>query len=184
MATWQNTSLIMLRTMLNDAGCSESTYSNKRLEDLLITSAYLLPAEANFSNDYTIDVELRTVSPDPAASSTADGVDFINLMVLKAACMADQGSFRDAALLQGVSARVGPASIQTSNYGAYLHQLLKDGPCASYKTLLERFNYSYDGKQIIRAVMSPFVSNNFDPSKQTGGSDDTFFSSTQRNRGY
>ena len=35
MATWQNTSLIMLRTMLNDAGCDAVKYTPQRLDDLL-----------------------------------------------------------------------------------------------------------------------------------------------------
>ena len=56
MATWQNTSLIMLRTMLNDAGCDTVRYTPQRLNDLLITSAYLLPLEVNFQNDYLVDV--------------------------------------------------------------------------------------------------------------------------------
>ena len=49
--SWQNSSLIMLRTMLNDAGCDgNNTYSTQRLEDLLITSAYFLPIDINFKN--------------------------------------------------------------------------------------------------------------------------------------
>jgi len=59
--SWQNTSLIMLRTMLNDAGCDgTNTYTNSRLEDLLITSAYFLPIDINFSSDYVVDVGAYT----------------------------------------------------------------------------------------------------------------------------
>ena len=45
--SWQNTSLLMLRTMLNDAGVNETRYSTQRLEELLITGAYFLPLEIN-----------------------------------------------------------------------------------------------------------------------------------------
>jgi len=166
MATWQNTSLLMLRTMLNDAGCGESKYSNDRLEDLLITSAYLLPIDVNFNTTYTVDVEAYTISPDPI--SQADGTDFISFMVLKAACIADEGNFRTAALLQGVSARCGPATITTSSYGGYLKELLTAGPCKSYDNLTNEYNFSYEGKAIIKAVMSPFAANDFDPSNQLG----------------
>jgi hypothetical protein len=162
MATWQNTSLIMLRTMLNDAGCDSVRYTPQRLDDLLITSAYLLPIEVNFKNDYVVDVELRTVTPNPIDQE--DGDEFINLLVLKAACMADEGNFRTAALAQGVTARIGPASLQTSSYGQYLGTLLNEGPCKAYTTLVELYNMSYDGSKIIRAVMSPFVANDYDPS--------------------
>ena len=84
MATWQNTSLIMLRTMLNDAGCDSVRYTPQRLEDLLITAAYLLPLEINFQNDYVVDVELRTITPDPInPTKQEDGDEFVNLFVDK-----------------------------------------------------------------------------------------------------
>lgn len=182
MATWQNTSLLMLRTMLNDAGCGESKYSNDRLEDLLITSAYLLPIDINFNTTYTIDVEAYTISPDPI--SQTDGTDFISFMVLKAACIADEGNFRTAALLQGVSARCGPATITTSNYGGYLKELLTAGPCKSYDSLSNEYNFSYEGKQIIKAVMSPFAANDFDPGNQLGQLGQADLQNPIRQRGY
>jgi hypothetical protein len=161
MATWQNTSLIMLRTMMNDAGCGETRYTNARLEQLLITAAYFLPVEINFSNSYLVDVEANTISPDPIGQT--DGVEFINLMVLRAACIADEGNFRTSALLQGVKARCGPAILDTNTYGQYLKELLTKGPCKAYESLKDEYNFGYDGARIIRAVMSPFVSNDFDP---------------------
>ena len=182
MATWQNTSLLMLRTMLNDAGCGESKYSNDRLEDLLITSAYLLPIDVNFNTTYTVDVEAYTISPDPISQS--DGTDFISFMVLKAACIADEGNFRTAALLQGVSARCGPATITTSSYGSYLKELLTAGPCKSYSSLTNEYNFSYEGKQIIKAVMSPFAANDFDPSNQLGSIGAADLQNPIRQRGY
>ena len=111
--TWQNTSLIMLRTMLNDAGCDAVRYPPQRLSDLLITAAYFLPLDINFSTAFVVDVEARTITPNPIDQT--DGDEFINFMVLRAACLADEGNFRTAALAQGVSARLGPASLQTSN---------------------------------------------------------------------
>ena len=162
MATWQNTSLIMLRTMLNDAGCDSVRYTPQRLNDLLITSAYLLPLDINFKNTYVVDVELRTITPDPIQQT--DGDEFINLLVLKAACLTDEGNFRTAALAQGVTARIGPASLQTSSYGQYLGTLLNEGPCKTYSKLVELYNMGYDGSKIIRAVMSPFVANDYNPS--------------------
>ena len=128
----------------------------------MITSAYLLPLEVNFKSAYVVDVELRTITPDPIAET--DGDEFINLLVLKAACMTDEGNFRTAALAQGITARIGPASLQTSSYGQYLGTLLNDGPCKAYSKLVEAYNMGYDGSKIIRAVMSPFVANDYDPS--------------------
>ena len=165
--SWQNTGLIMLRTMLNDAGCGgTNTYSTQRLEDLLITSAYFLPMDINFNTTYIIDVSAHSISPDPVEQT--DGPEFISFMVLKAACLLDEGAFRNAALLQGVTARLGPASIQTGAYGAQLAVLLQQGPCKSFEELKKSYNFSYEGKKIIRAVMSPFVSNAFNPTNMGG----------------
>ena len=164
--TWQSTSLVMLRTLLNDAGCDTVKYSHQRLDDLLITAAYIVPMEVNFSTDYSINVEARTITPNPIDQS--DGDELINLIVLKSACIADEGNFRTAALAQGVTARIGPASLQTSSYGQYLGTLLNEGPCKAYSRLVEVYNMSYDGSKIIRAVMSPFVANDYNPSNMFG----------------
>ena len=166
--TWQNTSLIMLRTMLNDAGCSTVKYTPQRLDDLLITAAYFLPTEINFSSDFVVNVTTRTITPDPGETATSDGDEFISLMVLKAACIADEGNFRTAALAQGVTARCGPAVLQTSSYGQYLCTLLNEGPCKSYEELKKKYNFSYDGGRILRAVMSPFAANKYDPTNRLG----------------
>ena len=158
-ATWQNTGLIMLRTILNDAGCDTNKYTTERLQQLLVTAAYFLPLDINFVSTYTVDVEAQTISPDPMQQD--DGAAFINFMVLKAACMADEGNFRTAALLQGVTARCGPAALDTRNHGEYLKALLSSGPCRMYEELSTQYNFSYDGGQVLKAVMSPFVSNDF-----------------------
>ena len=182
--SWQNTSLLMLRTMLNDAGVSETRYSTQRLEELLITGAYFLPLEINFNSAYTVNVSTYAIAPDPGSSGApADGEEFISFMVLKAACIADEGNFRNAALLQGVNARVGPAHINTSAYGSHLTTLLTEGPCKAFQELKERYNFSYEGKKIIRAVMSPFAANKFDPRSMLGGVGEGDLQNPIRNRG-
>jgi len=171
----------MLRTMLNDAGCGgDNKYSTQRLEELLITSAYLLPLEINFDTTYTIDVGAYTISPNPDGES--DGADLISFMVLKSACLSDESNFRTAALLQGVSARVGPAAIQTSTYGAQLATLLNEGPCKAFEELKKEYNFSYDGKKIIRAVMTPFASNSFNPTNMLGSMGEADLQNPIRNR--
>ncbi len=174
--------MLMLRTMLNDAGCSSSTYTTDRLEDLLITSAYFLQIDLNFSNTYVVDIERRTISPNPIGQT--DGSEFISFMVLKAACLVDESNFRTAALLQGVKARCGPAILETNTYGQYLKELFTAGPCKTYETLKDAYNFSYEGSRIIRAVMSPFASNDFDPGSNLGGTGQQDTNSSHRGRYY
>jgi hypothetical protein len=182
--SWQNTSLLMLRTMLNDAGVSETRYSTQRLEELLITSAYFLPLEINFNSTYVINISAYTITPDPGVTNPpADADEFISFMVLKAACIADEGNFRNAALLQGVNARVGPAHINTSAYGAHLTTLLTEGPCKAFQELKKEYNFSYEGKKIIRAVMSPFAANKFDPRSMLGAIGEADLQNPIRDRG-
>ena len=180
--SWQNTSLIMLRTLLNNASCSTEKYTDDRLMDLLLTSAYIIRIDINFNTTYTVNVGSQTISPNPEAQT--DGDEFISFMVLKAACLTDESNFRTAALLQGVSARCGPASITTANYGGYLKELLTAGPCKSYDNLSSEYNFSYEGKRIIKAVMSPFAANDFDPGTQMGQLGIGDVQNSHRQRGY
>jgi hypothetical protein len=147
--------------MLNDSGAD--TYTTDRLQDLILASAYFLIAEINFNTTYVVTVSVTVtsdnVTPDPLLQ--VDGYEFISLVVLKAACMLDESSFRTAALLQGVKARCGPAVIETNKYGDQLKTLLTQGPCAAFDQLKKQYNFSYEGKKIVRAIMSPFVSNEF-----------------------
>ena len=181
MATWQNTSLIMIRAMLNDAGCGTSTYTTDRLNELLITAAYMLPIDINFATAYVVDVEQSTITPDPITKT--DGPEFINFMVLRAACMADEGNFRNSALLQGVKARCGPAILETSAYGQYLRDLLTKGPCKTYIDMKDAYNISYEGGRILRAVMSPFTSNDWSPPIGGGSNSLQDTNNALRNRG-
>ena len=180
--SWQNTSLIMLRTLLNDASCSTEKYTDDRLMDLLLTSAYIIRIDINFNTTFTVNVGKQTITPNP--EDQTDGDEFISFMVLKAACLTDESNFRTAALLQGVSARCGPATITTTNYGGYLKELLTAGPCKSYDNLSSEYNFSYEGKRIIKAVMSPFVANDFDPSNQLGSIGSADLQNPFRQRGY
>ena len=60
------------------------------------------------------------------------------------------------------------ASLQTGGYGAQLLNLLSLGPCKAYEELKKQYNFGYKGKQVIRAIMGPFVSNDFNPPAQGG----------------
>jgi len=179
--SWQNDTQLMLRTMLNDAGCGgENRYSTQRLEELLITAAYFLPTEINFSSTYVISISTYAITPNPDDQS--DGDELAAFMVLKAACLADEGNFRNAALLQGVNARVGPAHINTSTYGSHLATLLTEGPCKSFEELKKIYNFSYAGKKIIRAVMSPFAANSFNARSMLGALGEADLQNPLRNR--
>ena len=106
------------------------------------------------------------ISPDPTDNN--DDI-FISLTCLKAACIIDQSSLRTKAALEGIRAALGPASLSVGGSLAGLKMILEMGPCASYEELTSH----WDVKEAtaVRAVLSPFVGNNFDPTSLTYPSD-------------
>jgi hypothetical protein len=157
---WYDEMLIMLRLTINDVA-DTPTYSDSRLVQLLSLAAMQVVQEIDvFGRRYTVNVKRLTVSPDPSADELRD-VTFMNLVVLKAACIADESSYRTQALSEGVRVSCGPSSIAVGgNLKGYL-DLLKNGPCKAYADMKKQFVFMNANN--IRAVFSPFVSNDFDP---------------------
>ena len=153
---WQDTAIPILRTLLNDAGCGESSYTETRLEELCIAAAHFNVQELPFSTSYTVSIPNVTISPDPESD-----VEFINFMVLRGACIADQGLFRERALLAGLEARCGPAILRTMQHVTGFQTLLVEGPCKAFQELKDSFIFG--NTDVIRAVLSPFVGNEFQP---------------------
>lgn len=157
--SWRSEMVPLLRNIINDVNEDSYTYTDARLQELLITAAQLVIVDiTNLSTTYTIDMTEISISPDP--TSTRDDA-FINFVVLKAACLVDQGLYRSKVLIAGIRARCGPAAIETMNHINGFKDLIDFGPCKAYETLKRDYLF---GNLSIKAVLSPFVSNDFDPS--------------------
>lgn len=83
---WQDVSVPTLRHIINDLG-STVEYNDSRLEELLVVAARYIDQEISFSTAYTIDIVNCSIAPEPDDP-------FINLMVLKAACILARGTQR------------------------------------------------------------------------------------------
>lgn len=153
---WQDTAIPILRTLLNDAACGEATYSESRLEELCIAAAHFNVQELPFETTYTVSIPNASITPDPESDVT-----FINFMVLRAACISDHGLFRERALLSGIEARCGPTVLRTMQHVAGFQTLLLEGPCKAFQELKNSFIFG--NTNIIRAVLSPFTGNEFQP---------------------
>lgn len=153
---WQDEAIPMLRVLINDNDITNLTYSDDRLEEILVVAAMYVNQDVSFSTTYTINVSTVSISPDPVTNS-----DFLSLMVMRAACLTDWGTYRQKALLAGVKARCGPAVLETMNHLDGFKELLTKGPCASYEVL--KTQHQFGNTEHIRAVLSPFRGNNFDP---------------------
>jgi hypothetical protein len=156
--TWPDVTITMLRILISDIDDTNYDYSDDRLQQTLVVAAQLVNQEIDFDTSYTINVPLVTISPDP---TVAPDDAFINFIVLKAACFIDQSTFRTKAAIAGLKARCGPTQLETMEHLKGFKELLTSGPCAAYTTL--KSEWTFGNAQVVKAILSPFVSNNFDP---------------------
>jgi len=156
--SWQIEIPIIVRTLINDMDSANPTYSDDRILQAITVAAKYVQFDVNLDKTYTIDVSSVSISPDPTTES--DDI-FISLVSLKTACIFDQSTLRTKAALEGIKAALGPASLTIGGSLAGLKLIIENGPCAAYDELTSH----WDVKEAtaIRAVLSPFVGNKFDP---------------------
>lgn len=152
---WDTTMVTMLRVLINDLDAS--TYTDTRLKQVIVVSAKYVNQELGFT--YDIDIDTPDITPDPV---TDEDDAYVNFVILKAACIADQSTFRTKALNEGIKAVLGPASIAVAGNLSGFKTLLEMGPCKTYEEL--KFQYQIGNAKAIKAVLSPFVGNNFSAS--------------------
>lgn len=157
---WKTPVRLMVRVLINDLDSDNYTYSDARLDQVSAVAAQFVNQDITLSNTYQISVTDETISPDPSNSSTKDEV-FINSIVLKAACIIDQSTFRTKAALEGIKAQMGPTSLAVGGNLRGYEILLKEGPCALYYKFVE--DHEIANATNIAAILSPFVGNKFDP---------------------
>ena len=125
---------------------------------IIVVAAMYTQEEISLPISYSINIETITISPDP----TLNGDDsFFTLSMLKAACITDQSTYRTKALISRIKAKCGPAVLETMSHIAGWKDLIDFGPCKAYETL--KYEYELGNAPVGRAILSPFISNNFDP---------------------
>jgi hypothetical protein len=160
--SWQTEMTIIVRTLINDLDPTSPTYSDARIEQVISVAGTFVQQEANLSKTYTIDVSVPSIIDDPTTPTRDES--FVALTCLKAACIVDQSTYRTKAATDGIRAALGSASLQIAGNLAGFKAILDQGPCAMYQQLLNDHNIGGDGAvNVIQAVLSPFVGNNFDP---------------------
>lgn len=158
--SWEIEIPLVVRTLINDLDTDSPTYSDDRIKQLVVVAARYVINEIPFATQYNLDIINSTISPDPSVDATRD-VYFVSFVALKSACLLDQSTFRTKAISEGIRTALGPANLQVAGNLAGYKTLLDMGPCKTYEQ--SRLEYVAGNTQIIRAVLSPFVGNNFDP---------------------
>jgi len=157
--SWQIEIPIIVRTLINDVG-DQLVYSDERLLQVIAVAAKYVQFDVVLDHAYSVDVANNAISPDPTVDR--DEI-FISLVSLKAACIVDQSTFRTKAAMEGIRASLGPASLNVSGSLSGLKTILDQGPCALYEELTSHWDVK--DATAVRAILSPFVGNNFDPSR-------------------
>jgi hypothetical protein len=155
--SWQTEIPIIVRTLINDWE-DQPVYSDERLTQVIVVAARYVQIDVELPNTYVIDISNPQITPDPV--DTKDDI-FIGMVALKSACMMDQSSLRTKAAMEGIRAALGPASLSVGGSLEGLNTIIAKGPCALYTELKDTWNISEASS--IRAILSPFVGNNFDP---------------------
>ncbi len=140
---WQDISVPTLRVIINDLG-STVTYNDSRLEELLIVAARYIDQEIPFSTNYTIDVVNCSIAPEPDDP-------FINLMVLKAACILAMGTQR-LDVTKGFLIQDGPSKIDGKQV-IVEQKNITDNYCKMFEDAVEQHRL---GNAVVgRAVFGP-----------------------------
>lgn len=158
--SWQTEISTITRVWINDL-CDNPTYSDARLLQLILVAAKYVKLEVNLKNDYTINLESSTITPDP---TSINDEDFVAFVALKSACMLDHSTFRTKAASEGIRAALGPASLSVGGNLAGYETILNQGPCSLYEQL--KMDYESGNTDLFKAILGPFSGNQFDPEFQ------------------
>jgi hypothetical protein len=155
--SWKKEIPIIVRTLINDLS-ETPTYSDERILQVVAVAAKYVQFDVVLDHQYIVNVVNPTITPDPTTDN--DSI-FISLVSLKTACIIDQSVLRTKAAAEGIRAALGPASLSVAGSLAGIKMIIEEGPCAAYDELVSH----WDVKEAtaIRAVLSPFVGNKFDP---------------------
>lgn len=173
--SWQIEIPLIVRTLISDLSDSP-TYTDDRLQQTIVIAASYVQREMNFDTEYNIDLVNLTITPDPAVASTRDE-DFIGFSALRAGCFLDQSTFRTKAASEGIRTQLGPANLSVAGNLKGYQMILETGPCAMYDKL--KLEYEIGNIKYVKAILSPFVGNKFDPRSllsDHGDRDRTFYS--------
>ena len=105
--SWYTQPLPILRELIGD---TDGTYTDGRLQAVLLSAGHLLLREVSFDNDYVINVSASSILPDP---SDPEDVSFINLLALRGAVLVTGSEWKSSAS-QAIVIKDGPSTIDTS----------------------------------------------------------------------
>ena len=149
--SWQGQMTTVVRHLVNDVDASSYTFATDRVETTILVAAQLLKMNVDFNNDYEINVEASTLSPDPTDTDTKDD-PFIALACLRAACIIIGSEIRKESG-NAISIKDGPSAIDLRGVTNTLTVLYQD-LCKKYEDAL--LDYRAGNSVVGQSILGPY----------------------------
>ena len=149
--SWQGEMGTIVRHLINDVDSSSYSFSTSRIETSILVAAQLSSFNVDFTNEYTINVEGCSLSPDPTDTDTKDNA-FLAIICLRAACIIVGSEIRSESG-NAISIKDGPSSIDLRGVTGTLAVLYKD-LCEKYESVL--LDYRAGSSVAGHAILGPY----------------------------
>ena len=149
--SWQGQTTTIIRHLISDVDPDDYTFTDRRLETTALVAAQLTTFDVDFTNDYEINVEACTLSPDPTDTATKDNA-FLAIICLRSACIIIGSEIRKESG-NAISIKDGPSSINLTGVTGTLITLYKD-LCKKYEETL--FQYRSGSSVAGQAILTPY----------------------------
>lgn len=162
-AFWQAELTLITRVLSGDYN-TPYTYSDERLQEIIIIAGMLTQLEVDLLHVYTFDSANMVMNPDPADPSNGKDYGACCLFPLKAACIIQLSSLKDKAKNAGINVRSDRESIDTRN-SLDGDKFLINSPhdvCQQFQDAV--WKYKSGNYQAGYALLSPFSSANLSTS--------------------
>jgi len=147
--SWQSTMVLLLREFVSDA-VETYTYSDVRLQEVIVAAATSVIMEIDFTYTYTVDIDNITISPDPVSGTSE--IAFQVLVCRKAAQLIYGGEYRDASN-RAINFKDGPSTIDSRGVAEAKKKMLDDASAAYNGT---RTAYLTGNGMSGAAIVTPF----------------------------
>jgi hypothetical protein len=157
--SWDRTMVTITRGIIDDLDSDNYTYTDSRLQQLLVIAAHYVTLNVTFNQTYTINIDSPDITPDPTVAPKDQG--FVNLTVLKAACILAKGEYRKDSS-KGMVIKDGPSSIDARTLVQSKKDLMTD-MCEAYAEA--ELQYRLGNSKAGEAIVGPHLTN-----RSSGGS--------------
>ena len=152
---WESEMTIIVRHIIDDLDSTNYQFSDDRIEEAIVVAAQLIHNEMEFSVDYNIEVDNRTINPDPTITpvgSNPKDDDFIALCCLRAGVLFTASQLKTYSL-KAISIRDGSSALDMRGIIPGL-KALHDDLTKKYESV--KLDYQTSKLGLGKVILSPY----------------------------